>query len=128
AVVAYTTEWKEDAVRRDFTINALYAAQDGTLFDYFGGLQDIAVRRVRFIGDARQRIREDYLRILRFFRFHAWYGRGDPDSAGMAACAEEKSGLKLLSGERVQKELLLLLRAIRPAPVLRLMYSQFILA
>ena len=128
AVVAYTTDWKEDAVRRDFTINALYAAHDGTLFDYFGGLQDIAVRRVRFIGDARQRIREDYLRILRFFRFHAWYGRGDPDSAGMAACTEEKSGLKLLSGERVQKELLLLLQANSPAAVLRLMQASGILA
>jgi len=71
AVVAYTTEWSEDAARRDFTINALYAGEDGTLFDYFGGLNDIPARRVRFIGEARERSREDYLRILRFFRFHA---------------------------------------------------------
>lgn len=127
AVVAYTTKWEEDAVRRDFTINALYAGRDGTLFDYFGGLDDIAMRRVRFIGDARQRIREDYLRILRFFRFHAWYGRGDPDDDGVAACTEEKSGLKLLSGERVQKELLLLLQANSPAAVLRLMNASGIL-
>jgi poly(A) polymerase len=126
--VAYTTDWKEDAVRRDFTINALYASQDGTLFDYLGGAQDIATRRVRFIGDPRQRIREDYLRILRFFRFHARYGRGDPDAGGIAACAEEKSGLKLLSGERVQKELLLLLQTSSPSSVLRLMQSRNILA
>ena len=128
AVIAYTTEWKEDALRRDFTINALYAAVDGTLFDYFGGLADIAHKRVRFIGEARQRIREDYLRILRFFRFHAWYGRGDPDHDGIAACTEERSGLKLLSGERVQKELLLLLQATSPVAVLALMQQCGILA
>ena len=121
AVVAFTTEWTEDALRRDFTINALYASADGNLFDYFNGLEDIAARRVRFIGDANQRIREDYLRILRFFRFYAWYGRGTPDTAAMAACVAEKSGIKLLSGERVQKELLLLLQAQNPVPVLTLM-------
>jgi poly(A) polymerase len=120
AVVAFTTEWTEDALRRDFTINALYASADGNLFDYFNGLEDIAARRVRFIGDANQRIREDYLRILRFFRFYAWYGRGAPDTATMAACVAEKSGIKLLSGERVQKELLLLLQAQNPVPVLTL--------
>jgi poly(A) polymerase len=127
AVVAYTTDWTEDAARRDFTINALYAGEDGTLFDYFGGLNDIPVRRVRFIGDARQRIREDYLRILRFFRFHAQYGRGEPDRDGLAACIAEKPGLKLLSGERVQKELLLLLKAKDPVPVLRVMQENGIL-
>lgn len=121
AVVAYTTDWAEDAKRRDFTINALYAGADGTLYDYFGGSGDIAARRVRFIGDARERIREDYLRILRFFRFHAHYGRGETDRDGLAACIAEKAGLKLLSGERVQKELLLLLKASHPMPVLRLM-------
>jgi poly(A) polymerase len=121
AVVAFTTEWTEDALRRDFTINALYASADGNLFDYFNGLEDIAARRVRFIGDANQRIREDYLRILRFFRFYAWYGRGAPDTAAMAACVAEKSGIKLLSGERVQKELLLLVQAQNPVPVLTLM-------
>ena len=127
AVVAYTTDWAEDATRRDFTINALYAGEDGTLFDYFGGLNDIAARRVRFIGDARQRIREDYLRILRFFRFHAQYGRGEPDGDGLTACIAEKSGLKLLSGERVQKELLLLLKARDPVPVLGAMQETGIL-
>lgn len=127
AVVAYTTDWAEDAARRDFTINALYAGQDGTLFDYFGGLSDIPVRRVRFIGDARQRIREDYLRILRFFRFHAQYGRGEPDRDGLAACVEEKAGLNLLSGERVQKELFALLKARNPIPVLRVMQETGIL-
>jgi poly(A) polymerase len=128
AVVAYTTDWTEDAVRRDFTINALYAGEDGTVFDYFGGADDIAARRVRFIGDGRQRIQEDYLRILRFFRFHAWYGRGEPDRASVAACIAEKHGLKLLSGERVQKELLLLLRAKSPMPVLIIMHNSGILA
>lgn len=127
AVVAYTTDWAEDAARRDFTINALYAGEDGTLFDYFGGLNDIPERRMRFIGDARQRIREDYLRILRFFRFHAQYGRGEPDRDGLAACVAEKPGLKLLSGERVQKELLLLLKAKDPVPVLRAMQETGIL-
>jgi len=128
AVVAYTSDWAEDAARRDFTINALYAGEDGTLFDYFDGLSDIPARRVRFIGDARQRIREDYLRILRFFRFHAQYGRGEADRDGLAACVAEKSGLKLLSGERVQKELLLLLKANDPVPVLRVMQASGILA
>ncbi len=128
AVVAFTTDWAEDAVRRDFTINALYAGEDGTLFDYFSGLADIAARRVRFIGNGRQRIQEDYLRILRFFRFHAWYGTGDPDSDAVAACIAEKHGLKLLSGERIQKELLLLLRAADPVPVLAIMQSSGILA
>ena len=127
AVVAFTTDWKEDALRRDFTINALYATPDGTLFDYFSGLEDIAARRVRFIGDASLRIREDYLRILRFFRFHAWYGRRAPDAAGISACVAEKHGAKLLSGERVQKELLLLLRAQNPVSVLTLMQSNGIL-
>lgn len=127
AVVAFTTDWAEDAMRRDFTINALYAAADGTLFDYSGGLDDISARRVRFIGDARQQIREDYLRILRFFRFYAWYGRGDADGEAIEACAAEKAGLKLLSGERIQKELLLLLKAENPARVVAQMDRQGIL-
>ena len=127
AVVAYTTDWKEDAQRRDFTINALYASADGTVFDYFSGLEDIAARHVRFIGDANQRIREDYLRILRFFRFYAWYGRGAANAAAIDACVAEKQGLKLLSGERLQKELLLLLQAENPVPVLKLMQGNGIL-
>lgn len=106
ADVAFTGDWLTDAQRRDFTINALYCDADGTVHDPLGGAVDIAARRVRFIGDAHQRIREDYLRILRFFRFHAWYGKGEPDAAAMHACADERDGLKQLSGERVRDELL----------------------
>ena len=128
AVVAYTTDWGEDAARRDFTMNALYAAEDGTIFDYFGGLDDLAARRVRFVGDATTRIREDYLRILRLFRFHAWYGRGELDEEALAAATAEKAGLKFLSGERVQKELLRLLEAKDPLPALLRMEEAKILA
>ena len=105
ADVAFTDDWVEDAKRRDFTMNALYCDADGTVHDPLGGLDDLKARRVRFIGDPHERIREDYLRILRFFRFHAWYGKGEPDDAGLRACAEEKEGLRQLSGERVRDEL-----------------------
>jgi len=128
ATVAFTTEWSEDAARRDFTINALYANEDGEVFDYFGGLSDLKARRVRFVGDPRTRIREDYLRILRLFRFHAWYGKGELDADAFAAAAAEKAGLKLLSGERVQKELLRLLEAKSPIAALRAMQGASILA
>jgi poly(A) polymerase len=128
ATVAFTTEWSEDAARRDFTINALYAGEDGEVFDYFGGLDDLRARRVRFVGDARTRIREDYLRIMRLFRFHAWYGKGEIDADAFAAATAEKAGLKLLSGERVQKELLRLLEAKSPMAALRAMQSASILA
>lgn len=128
AVVAYTTNWAEDAARRDFTINALYAGEDGAIFDYFDGLADLAARRVRFVGDATARIREDYLRILRLFRFHAWYGHGDLDEEALAAATAEKGGLKLLSGERVQRELLRLLEAQDPLPALKQMEKAKILA
>ena len=127
AVVAYTTDWAEDAARRDFTMNALYADEDGAIYDYFGGLADLEARRVRFVGDARTRIREDYLRILRLFRFHAWYGRGEIDSEALAAAQAEKAGLKLLSGERVQKEVLRLLEAKEPSPAVRVMEQSGIL-
>src|SRR6202023_1856119 len=86
AKVAFGRDWRRDAERRDFTINALSASRDGVIYDYVGGLADIAARRVRFIGDAASRISEDYLRILRFFRFHAQYGKGAPDPEGVAAC------------------------------------------
>ena len=121
ADVAYTEDWAADAARRDFTINAIYADAGGALFDPVGGVADVAVRRVRFIGDAHARIREDYLRILRFFRFHAWYGQGALDAEGLAACTAEREGLKRLSAERIQKELLRLLAAADPVPVLRIM-------
>ncbi|MGH6872233.1 MAG: CCA tRNA nucleotidyltransferase [Rhizomicrobium sp.] len=127
ATIAFTTDWKEDAARRDFTINALYASADGELFDYFGGLGDLKAGRVRFIGDAGERIREDYLRILRLFRFHAWYGKGELDAAALRASAAEKSGLATLSGERIQKEMLKLLAAENPVPVLRVMAASSIL-
>ena len=128
ATVAFTTDWSEDAARRDFTINALYADEDGQIFDYFGGLADLKARRVRFVGDPRTRIREDYLRILRLFRFHAWYGKGDLDVDAFSAATDEKAGLKFLSGERVQKELLRLLEAKNPIPALRAMERAAILA
>ena len=113
ARVAFTQDWAADARRRDFTINALYCDADGTVSDPLGGYPDLAAGRVRFIGDARERIREDYLRILRFFRFHAEYGREDADPPSLAACAAEKEGLTRLSGERVRGELLRLLAAPR---------------
>ena len=128
AVVAYTKDWAEDAARRDFTMNAIYAGADGALFDPTGGVADLKAGRVRFVGDAATRIREDYLRILRLFRFHAWYGKGAIDKAALAAAAAEKAGLKKLSGERVQKELLKLLAARDAAPVLRVMEQSGILA
>jgi poly(A) polymerase len=118
AVVAYSTRIEEDAARRDFTINALYAQADGRVIDPLGGLPDLRARRLRFVGDAESRIREDYLRILRFFRFHAWYG--DPaeglDADGLAACAALSDGLETISRERIGAELRKLLSAPDPAP------------
>jgi poly(A) polymerase len=115
ATVAFTEDWNEDAERRDFRLNALYASADGTLHDPTGGgVADAREGRIHFIGDAETRIREDYLRILRFFRFLAWYGRGDPNPIGMAACAALKGGLSQLSAERVWKEIKKLLDAPDP--------------
>jgi poly(A) polymerase len=112
ARVTFTTEWAEDARRRDFTMNALYCGSEGTVHDPLGGYPDLVARRVRFIGDARERIREDYLRILRFFRFLAEYGNAAaPDPDGLAAAIAETSGLAGLSGERIRAELLALLAA-----------------
>jgi poly(A) polymerase len=128
AVITFTQDWREDAMRRDFTINALYAGEDGTIYDYFGGQGDLAARRVRFVGDAAARIREDYLRILRLFRFHAWYAKGEIDAEALGAAMAERAGLKRLSGERIQKELLRLLEAKDPVPALRVMHDAGILA
>lgn len=111
AKVAFGRDWARDAERRDFTINALSVSPDGTVYDYTGGLDDLAQHRVRFIGDARQRIAEDYLRILRFFRIHAAYGRGPVDREGLAACIAGRAGLSRLSAERVRSEILKLLVA-----------------
>jgi poly(A) polymerase len=129
ADVAFTGDWLEDAKRRDFTVNALYADADGTLHDPLGmGVADLEARRVRFIGDADKRIAEDYLRILRFFRFHARYGKGEMDAAGLKACADARDGLKQLSGERVSVELLKILGADNVVPALRQMAAVGILS
>ena len=111
AKVAFGRDWVRDAERRDFTINGLSVDADGIVHDHVGGLADIAARRVRFIGDAGQRIAEDYLRILRFFRMHAAYGAGEPDRAGYLACIGGRAGLASLSAERVRMEMLKLLVA-----------------
>jgi poly(A) polymerase len=121
AVVRFTADWAEDAKRRDFTMNALYADTNGEVFDYVGGVADLEAGKVRFVGDAAARIREDYLRILRLFRFHAWYGRGPIDPAARAAAEREKRGLARLSVERIAKELLKLLEADDPVPALAAM-------
>jgi tRNA nucleotidyltransferase/poly(A) polymerase len=119
AKVEFGGDWKADAERRDFTINALSAARDGTVFDYTGGLDDLARRRVRFIGDPAKRIAEDYLRILRFFRFHAAYGTSDhPDPAGLIACIQGRNGLDELSRERVRMEMMKLVVAPHAVPTL----------
>ena len=122
ATVAFTDDWAEDAARRDFRLNALYADAAGDIHDPTGhGVDDARDGRIVFVGDPETRIREDYLRILRFFRFFAWYGRGDPDAAGLKACADLAEGVNLLSAERVSKELLKLLAAPDPRPSLRAM-------
>ncbi|WP_137932435.1 CCA tRNA nucleotidyltransferase [Mesorhizobium comanense] len=118
AKVSFGRDWKADAERRDFTINALYAEADGTVVDLVGGIADIEARRLRFIGDPEARIREDYLRILRFFRFFAWYGEGRPDAEGVKACARLKDGLAQLSAERIWSELKKLLSAPDPSRAL----------
>lgn len=111
ATVAFTEDWEEDARRRDFTLNALYADRDGTVFDPLGGYRDLQAGRVRFIGDAEARIKEDYLRILRFFRFNAYYGRGPLDEEGLAASVRLRAGIEQLSAERVGAEMRRLLVA-----------------
>src|SRR6476646_7869905 len=111
ARVAFGRDWARDAERRDFTINGLSVDAEGIVHDHVGGLADIAARRVRFIGDAGQRIAADYLRILRFFRMHAAYGTGEPDRAGYLACIAGRAGLASLSAERVRMEMLKLVVA-----------------
>ncbi|MDE4172869.1 CCA tRNA nucleotidyltransferase [Phaeobacter sp. PT47_59] len=130
AVVAFATDIAEDAARRDFTVNALYARPDGSIVDPLGGMPDLEARRIRFIGTAEDRIREDYLRSLRYFRFHAWYGDQaagfDPDA--LAAIAANLDGLERLSRERVGTELLKLLAAPDPAPAIAVMRQTGVLA
>ncbi|WP_234730904.1 CCA tRNA nucleotidyltransferase [Acidocella facilis] len=115
ARVEFTDDWREDAARRDFTINAMSCTQDGEIFDYFGGQADLAAGVVRFVGAAAERVAEDYLRILRFFRFFARYGRGEADAAALAAIRNGREGLKQLSAERVWSEVKKILAA--PAPL-----------
>ncbi len=127
ARVAFGRDWKTDAERRDFTINALSVSRAGEIFDYVGGIADIEARRVRFIGEPQRRIEEDYLRILRFFRFHAHYGKGAPDAAGLHACIRARAGLEQLSRERVRMEMLKLLVAPHATPTVVVMAEAGIL-
>jgi poly(A) polymerase len=130
ATIAFSTNVEEDAARRDFTMNALYATPEGEVIDPLGGLPDVFARRLRFVGDPDQRIAEDYLRILRFFRFHAWYG--DPalglDAEGLAACAANSAGIESLSSERVGSEMQKLLTAPDPSRSVAAMARTGILA
>ncbi len=128
AKVVFGRDWRSDAERRDFTINALSVSADGRIYDYVGGIADIAARCVRFIGEPATRIAEDYLRILRFFRFHAWYGKDHPDAAGLHACILARAGLETLSRERVRMELLKLLLAPHATPTLAVMAETGILS
>jgi poly(A) polymerase len=121
ATVAFGRDWKVDAERRDFTMNALSISPDGVVHDYVGGLADLTDRRIRFIGDPARRIAEDYLRILRFFRFQATYAHGAPDAAGLHACIVARDGLRTLSRERVRGELVKLLVAPYVVPTLVVM-------
>jgi poly(A) polymerase len=129
AKVEFTNDWSADAARRDFTLNALYADPDGRLFDPTGaGIADLRAGRIVFVGDPATRIEEDALRILRFFRFIAWYGAGEPDAAGLAACAERRGLVETLSAERVGKEFLTLLAAEDPRGAVRLLAAGGVLS
>lgn len=128
ATIAFTDDWREDAARRDFTINALYAdPATGEVFDYFGGVADLEAGIVRFIGEPLTRIAEDHLRILRFFRFHARFGKGAPDAGSIAACAARANDLMALSRERIADELLKILALPDPSPTIALMIEHGIL-
>lgn len=127
AVVAFTDDWQEDALRRDFTINAMYCDTVGKIYDFTNGYTDVLRKRVKFVGAASGRIKEDYLRILRFFRFHARFGKGAPDKAGLAACVKLKSGLKKISAERIHSEMIKLLVAPRAIETLKIMAASSVL-
>jgi poly(A) polymerase len=127
ARVAFTGDWQADALRRDFTVNALFCDERGKIYDFTDGYKDILRKRIRFVGRPEQRIAEDYLRILRFFRFHAQIGKGAPDKAGLAACVRLRKGLDRLSAERIRQELLKLLAAPGAVATLKLMAKRGIL-
>jgi poly(A) polymerase len=128
ATIAFTDDWKEDAARRDFTINALLAdPETGEIFDFFGGLDDLQTGHIHFIGEPLERIAEDHLRILRFFRFHARFGSGAPDRAALDACAARANDLMALSRERIADELLKLLGLPDPAATVGIMLDRAIL-
>ncbi len=127
AVISFTDNWKEDAARRDFTINAMSMTRDGTVFDYFGGQADLRAGLVRFVGDARTRVSEDYLRILRFFRFFARYAKGEPDPEAIASIIECRDGITSLSAERIWSELKRILAAPDPAAAIGWMQSTGVL-
>ena len=128
AKVQYTDDWQADAMRRDFTMNALYCDASGKLYDYTNGYDDLLRKRIIFVGSATKRIEEDYLRVLRFFRFHAQLGKGQPDKAGVAACVNHRKGLDRLSAERVRQEMFKLLAAQGAVPTLKLMAKHGILS
>lgn len=127
AQVKFTDDWQVDALRRDFTINAMYCDAQGKIYDFTNGYADILRNKVRFVGAASGRIKEDYLRILRFFRFHARYGKGAPDKASLAACVKLKSGLKKISAERIHSEMMKLLVAPRAVETLKVMAASGVL-
>ncbi|HWD58131.1 MAG TPA: CCA tRNA nucleotidyltransferase [Stellaceae bacterium] len=128
AIVAFGADWAEDAARRDFTINAMYLAPDGTLYDPAGGRADLAARRVRFVGEPAARIAEDVLRVLRYYRFEARFGAGDGDEAARAACRAAAGQLSILSAERVWRELSRLIAGSDPVRVLKMMRDDDVLA
>ncbi|MBK1696252.1 CCA tRNA nucleotidyltransferase [Rhodovibrio salinarum] len=127
ARVAFTDDWAADAARRDFTMNAMFCAPDGTIYDPFGGWADLLAGHVRFVGDAEARVREDYLRLLRFFRFYARYGQGPPDAAALQAAQRHAGKLTTLAAERICHELLKFLEAANPGPAARVIRDYGIL-
>ena len=128
AEVEFTDNWEEDASRRDLTINAVYADEKGNVFDYYNGIEDLEKGVVRFIGSANQRIKEDYLRILRFFRFYSMFGVGEPDKKALAACAANSEGLKNLPMERIREEFFKLLLTKNAAATIKIMQDNGVLS
>jgi poly(A) polymerase len=128
AEVAFTDDWKADAERRDFTINAIFSTLEGDIYDPCGGVEDLRLGRVRFVGDAAQRIHEDVLRILRFFRFYAHFGRGEPDAEALAACTKAAAQIPKLSAERIRQETLKLLDSDRCPEVWQMMSQRGVTA